>query len=264
MYGKFAYVYDKLMSDINYSDWADYIVRIFEKFDLKPELIADLGCGTGSLCIEMAKQGYDMIGIDSSPDMLNCATVKAKKITADIQMHAGKNIQKQTGNDILWLNQDMTDFELYGTVDAIVCLMDSINHITRQTQLERMFKLVKNYLNPGGLFIFDVNSPYKLEKILGNNVFYSVEDEVAYIWQNSYNAKSAVCRFDLTFFVKKPDEGFFERFDEIHHEKAYTFEFLESMLKASGLEFLNSFNDLSFRKPGPKSERIFYISRKGM
>ena len=302
IYGKFAYVYDKLMSDIDYSEWADYIVGIFEKYGLKPELITDLGCGTGSFCIEMANRGFDMIGIDSSPDMLNCATLKAKKIAEEIQprggdsqqpgeemqMHSGKDIRKPDGRDILWLNQDMTDFELYGTVDAIVCLVDSINHITRQTHLERMFKLVYNYLNPGGLFIFDVNSPYKLEKILGNKVFYSVEDEVAYIWQNSYNAKSAVCRFDLTFFIKEckkfcescescepsePSEHCglcdqfderYERFDEVIHEKAYSSEQLESILKVSGLEFLDSFGDLSYRKPGPRSERIFYISRKGM
>jgi cyclopropane fatty-acyl-phospholipid synthase-like methyltransferase len=243
------------MSDIDYSKWADYVISIFDRYGIKPKLIADLGCGTGSFCIEMARRGYDMIGIDSSPDMLNCAMDKAKQ--------CGMPTEK----DILWLNQDMTEFELYGTVDAIVCLMDSVNHITKQKNLEKMFKLVKNYLNPGGVFIFDVNSPYKLSNILGDNVFYSVDDDITYIWQNSYNSKTGICRFDLTFFIRKCEHNisneYYERFDEVHYEKAYTTEILKNLIEASGLILIGSFNELSFRKPNAHSQRLFFVSRKG-
>jgi 2-polyprenyl-3-methyl-5-hydroxy-6-metoxy-1,4-benzoquinol methylase len=143
------------MKDIDYSQWADYIEQIFRRNGVSPSLAADLGCGTGSFCMEMAKRGYEMIGIDLSAEMLSCARQKAL----------------EAGADILYLNQDMTEFELYGTVDAITCLMDSVNYVTYKSDLKRLFRLVNNYLNPGGLFVFDINSPYKIENILGTNVF---------------------------------------------------------------------------------------------
>ncbi|NLV37499.1 MAG: class I SAM-dependent methyltransferase, partial [Clostridiaceae bacterium] len=149
IYRDFAFLYDRLMWDVDYIGWADYVEGMFERSKVNPRLIADLGCGTGSFCLEMAKRGYEMIGIDQSVEMLNCA--KQKTLDA--------------GADILYLNQDMTSFELYGTVDAITCLMDSVNYVTYKNDLKRLFRLVNNYLNPDGLFLFDINSPYKFEQI---------------------------------------------------------------------------------------------------
>jgi len=243
-YTSFAYIYDKLMYDIDYSNWADYIEEIFHKNKKDVSLLLDLGCGTGSFCIEMAKRGYDMIGVDLSPDMLSCAREKAEN----------------SGVDILFLNQDMTRFELYGTVDAAVCLMDSINYITGKSDLKRMFKLVKNYLNPDGLFIFDINSVYKFENILSDNVYYDVGDDIAYIWQNSYDKKRRICEFDLTFFVKEKD--YYQRYDEVHKERAYSIDEMKNLIETSGMKLLKTYEGLSFSPPDEKSERIFFVCRK--
>lgn len=244
MYKNFAYVYDKLMYDVDYAAWADYIEEIFKKQGLKPGLVLDLGCGTGSLCMEMAKRGYDMIGIDLSEDMLSCARDKSSA----------------AGLDILYLNQDMTEFELYGTVDAILCLMDSINYVTSKKDVKKVFKLVKNYLNPGGLFIFDINTEYKLENILGNNVFYDVGEDITYIWQNRYDRRSATCEFDLTFFVKEEDT--YRRYEELHLERAYPVEEMKQLIKESGLVLEGVYNDLSFKRRTAKSQRVFFLCRK--
>jgi len=244
IYNDFAFYYDRLMRDVNYGKWADYIEKLFNRKKLMPKLIADLGCGTGSFCLEMATRGYEMIGIDISPDMLSCARKKA--IEADA--------------DILFLNQDMTTFELYGTVDAITCLMDSVNYVTYKNDLKRLFKLVNNYLNPGGLFIFDINSQYKFENVFSNNVFCENDPEVSYIWQNSFDKTSRLCRFDLTFFVREGQ--LYRRFDETHIERAYSnFELIE-MLSSAGLRKISIYDAFTFRKPSEKSERMFFVCCK--
>jgi 2-polyprenyl-3-methyl-5-hydroxy-6-metoxy-1,4-benzoquinol methylase len=245
MYTNFAYIYDQLMYDVNYKQWADYLERIFKRYSLDPHLVLDLGCGTGNLCVEMAQRGYEMIGVDLSEDMLSCAREKAG----------------QTGSDILFLNQDMTDFELYGTVDAIVCLMDSLNYVTRKQDVQRLFKLVQNYLNPEGLFIFDINSSYKLKEVLGNNVFYEIGDEITYIWQNSYEERKKLCTFDLTFFIRKGSS--YSRYDEVHHERAYSADELLQMAKKAGLEQLGIFHEFTCQNPDETSQRIFFVFRKG-
>ncbi len=244
IYNGFAAIYDRLMGDVDYSRWADYIEEIFRLNNIKPVLVLDLGCGTGSFCTEMAKRGYDMIGVDLSVDMLSVASDKAHKY----------------GLNILYINQDMTQFELYGTVDAAVCLMDSINYITSKRGLKKLFKNVENYLNPGGLFIFDINSCYKIENILADNVFYSVDDEVAYIWENRYDRQKKLCTFDLTFFVREGD--FYRRFDEIHKERAYSVDEIKELIENSNMETVSVFDELSFSAPGENSERIFFVCKK--
>lgn len=244
MYRDFAFYYDRLMSDVDYAGWADYIVEIIKRNKLRPELIADLGCGTGSFCLEMAKRGYDMIGIDLSSEMLSCARQKAL----------------EAGADILFLNQDMTSFELYGTVDVITCLVDSINYITYKSDLKRLFKLVRNYLNPAGLFIFDINTPYKFEAVFSSNVFCETSEEVSYIWENSFDRAKKLCRFDLTFFAKEGE--LYRRFDEVHYERCYLPEELKAMLLSAGLSVRSVYGGLTFGKPAEHSERMFFVCKK--
>ena len=216
----------------------------FDRHGCSPELVADLGCGTGSFCLEMAQRGYDMTGIDVSAEMLSIAKQKADSANAGI----------------LFLNQDMSSFELYGTMDAITCLMDSINYITYKNDLKRLFRLVHNYLNPGGIFVFDINSPYKFENALSSNVFCETSEDVSYIWQNSFDKRSGLCRFDLTFFVK---EGkYYRRFDEIHYERSYGTDELGRMLQGAGLAVQGIYDAFAFKKPGPRSERIFFACAK--
>ncbi|HHY23300.1 MAG TPA: class I SAM-dependent methyltransferase [Clostridiaceae bacterium] len=235
------------MFDINYPEWVDYIETIFKNYDIQPELIADLGCGTGSFCLEMAGRGYNMIGIDISTEMLSRAMLKLES----------QGVEREK---VLFLNQDMSRFELFGTVDAIVSLLDSINYITDKNDLKRMISLVENYLNPGGLFIFDVNSVYKFEKIFANNVFYSIDDEITYIWENTYDKNTKLCKFDLTFFISQNE--YYKRFDEVHFERAYSIEELSEIVEDSGLELLKVYEGLSFCKPSINSERLFFICKK--
>ncbi len=243
IYNDFAYIYDKLIRDVDYGKWADYIEGIFKRNNIKPSLVLDLGCGTGSFCVEMAKRDYEMIGIDISCDMLACA--KSKSI--------------ENGLDILYLNQNMSNFELYGTVDAIVCLLDSVNYIISKNDLKRMFRLVKNYLNPGGLFIFDVNSENKISKTFGNNIFYEISDDVTYLWKNSYDSKKKICEFDITMFVN--EDGLYSRHDELHYERAYSEKELEEALKSSGLKLVNKYNDMKFSSTDKNAERIFFVCK---
>lgn len=245
MYKRFADIYDTLTHDINYIKWADYLQSAFLKFEIKPKLVLELGCGTGSMAIELSKRNYEMIALDSSIDMLAKAYKKAQE----------NNV------DVLFLNQDMRNFELYGTVDVVVCLLDSLNYITSLDNVKKVFKLVNNYLNPGGIFIFDVNSPYKLSKVLGNETFYELGEEISWIWESTYDSHDKITTFDLTFFVKQQN-GMYERFDEIHQEKAYYSEDIKNALEYSRLKLLGEYGDLSFNPPQEDEERIFYIAQK--
>ncbi|OPX45482.1 glycine/sarcosine N-methyltransferase [Ruminiclostridium hungatei] len=245
IYNNFAYIYDKLTLDIEYHKWTDYVEKLIKKNKISGTMVLELGCGTGSFGIEMAKRGYEMICLDLSGDMLDRASKKAA----------------EEGADILFLNQDMSNFELYGTVDVIVCLLDSFNYLTRSVQVQRMLKLVHNYLNPNGLFIFDVNTKYKFENILSDNFFYEIGEDITYIWENEYNPKSGKARFDLTFFVREGQ--LFRRFEETHFERAYTHEELLGYIGEAGLELVSVYEGLTFKKPRNESPRNFYICKKG-
>jgi len=181
--------------------WADYIEKIWDEYDAKPKLVVDLACGSGRVTRELAKRGRDMIGVDSSTEMLSEA--RRKKSPKDAR--------------ILYLCQDMRELDLYGTSDSIVCLCDSINYIVDRGDLSRVFGLVRTFLNPGGIFVFDINSVYKYERVLKNNSFSGVYDDAAYIWENNYDKKTGLNEYYVTFFVKFGDK--YERFDERHIQK---------------------------------------------
>ena len=239
MYNRFAYLYDKLINDVNYEEWLDYYFKIFQRYGLKPKLGLDLGCGTGSLTTLFADKGVEMTGIDLSEDMLMVAREKAE------------------GRDILFLNQDMREFELYGTVDFIVSSLDCINYITDKRDLLKVMKLVNNYLDPGGLFIFDINTVYKLEHIIGNNTFILETGNTFCSWQNEYDKKRKICDFYLTFFSE--EDGMYHRFDEEHSERAYSIDEIKSVIENAGMKLLNVYDAMSFKKPATKSERVFFV-----
>ena len=246
MYGDFASVYDRLQ-DADYNSFVDYYERIFEKFGLKPKLVLDLACGTGNITIPMAQRGYDMIGVDLSVEMLNIARGKAA----------------ESGQDILFLNQDMTEFELYGTVDAAVCALDGVNYLTEDGDLGRLFALVKNYLNFGGIMIFDINSAFKLKNILGNETFVNEEDGIFYVWQNFWEEERSVCCFELNFFEEQTD-GSYLRFEEVQEERAYTVEEITAEAKRAGLFVEGVYKPFEFGAANEQcDERIFFVvSRK--
>ncbi len=239
MYGNFAYLYDRLMSDTDYDLWCDFYLRAFKKYNTDAKLGLDMGCGTGNITMRLKDKGIDMIGLDISSEMLSVARNKDSKI--------------------LYLNASMTDFELYGTVDFVISALDCINYITDKRELKKCFKLVNNYLNPKGLFIFDVNTPYKIENILGSNTFAEDKNGIFYSWQSYFDKKSKICEYDLTFFEKQ-DENFI-RTDEKQFQRAYSMEEIEKLIIDSGLEYLGVYNSC-FKKAGKTDERWFFIARE--
>lgn len=240
-YEEFSLVYDKLTEDVDYKSRADYIEEIFARYSkTKPVLIADLACGTGSMCLELDNRGYDMIGIDASSDMLDVA------------------LKKSEGRKILYLNQDICDFELYGTVDAALCLLDSINHLTEDGDLDSLFSLFNNYLNPEGLFIFDVNTKYKFEKILSDNIYTYETDDVFYAWENSY--EDGICDMYVNFFVKDGDT--YRRIIQEHSERYYSHEDIEILASKYGFEVLGVFGELTFDSPEEDCQREFWVLKK--
>ncbi len=241
MYSSFAWGYDALTDNIEYQKFVDYYEAIFQKMNLKPELVLDLGCGTGTVAAMMAQRGYDMIGIDISEEMLDIAQTKAQQV--------------------LFLQQDMTDFELYGTVDVIYSALDAVNYILYKKDLKRMFRLIHNYLNPGGIFIFDINTPHKFRNVLDGNTFVYDKESVYCVWQNQYDRRTELCTFFIDLFYQE-DGKLFEKFYEEHCERAYTPEDLKSMLTESGLKTVGVYDAFSFRKPRATSERIFIVAQK--
>ncbi len=243
-YSTFAQVYDYFMKDVPYDQWTDYIVSIIRQYGVKSNLLLDLGCGTGSMTQRLAAKGFDMIGIDQSQDMLNCALDKAK----------------QRNLDILYLNQDMRNFELYGTVGAVVSVCDSVNYIMEEKELLEVFKLVNLYLDPQGLFIFDINTEYKFKHILKQNTFANVLTDGAYIWENCYFEEQQINEYTLTMFIRELEH--YKRCQEVHYQKAYSKEQMIDIIKRSGLNYVDSFDAFTFQQPTEKSERICFIARE--
>ncbi|HOV41769.1 MAG TPA: class I SAM-dependent methyltransferase, partial [Oscillospiraceae bacterium] len=185
-YSNFARFYDLLTGNISYKKRAEYFNSIIEKFGGEKGILLDLACGTGSLSEEMARLGYDVVGVDSSPEMLTVAL--DKKI--------------ESGLPIQYLCQDMTELDLFGTVDAAVCALDSINHLPDINSVRKTFEKVSLFSNPGAIFVFDANTPYKHREVLANNVFVYDLDEVFCVWQNSYDEKTCTVEINLDFFEK--------------------------------------------------------------
>ncbi|MBR2353204.1 MAG: class I SAM-dependent methyltransferase [Clostridia bacterium] len=240
-YDAIARVYDRLNSDLDYEAWADFFERLFDRFlGKRPELVLDLACGTGRMTRILADRGYDMIGVDGSAEMLAEAYSE--------------------GGGILYLLQDMRELELYGTVGATVCCLDSLNYLLEEKDLARVFSLVHNYLDPDGLFLFDVNSTYKFENIYGDNA-YILEDDAAFCgWQNEYNRETGICEFYLSVFEEQRD-GSYERADEHQRERCYDRETLCRLLGEAGFEVLGIYGDYEASDPVETTERWYFAAR---
>lgn len=245
IYDLLSRVYDSINSDIDYKAWADFFEKILDReAKARPELVLDLGCGTGKMTLELSSRGYDMTGIDYSPDMLDVARDAAEEQRADV----------------LWLCQDMREFELYGTVDLTVSCLDCINHLTRPSDVEKTFKLVHNYLIPDGLFIFDINGKYKFENIYADRSYVMEEQGGVCIWQNNYDEKKKICDFYITLF-EEFDDGRYERYDEEQRERMYTLAEMKRMLEKSNLEFIGAYSDFEFTEATDMDERIYIVAR---
>lgn len=287
-YTGFAEVYDELMDNVPYGEWAAFVVSVLKEYGVgdacdNPEdadelaknlaaernTVLDLGCGTGTLAELLARAGFDMIGLDNSEEMLEIAMQK----------------REISGSDILYLLQDMREFELYGTVGAVCSVCDSLNYILEDEDMVKVFSLVNNYLYPGGIFVFDFNTVFKYEQVIGDSTIAENRDDCSFIWENYYDVESRINEYDLTIFVREFFEGgnrqfeerkkvqeshasgggcgeLFKRFTETHYQRGYTLDEMKEFLEAAGLSFVKALDADTHGEVRAESERIYVIARE--
>lgn len=244
-YTSFASVYDMFMDNIPYEEWCAYLTSLLREYGATDGIVLDLGCGTGSLTELLAKQGYDMIGVDFSEDMLQIAMEK----------------RMQSGLPILYLQQDMREFELYGTVRAVVSICDSMNYILEYEDLVQVFRLVNNYLDPGGIFIFDLNTEYKYREILGQSTIAEDREESSFIWDNDYDEEERINEYDLTLFIREEGE-LYRKYQETHFQRAYSLKEVRAAVREAGMEFVTAYDAFTRKMPDETSERIYVVARE--
>ena len=244
-YGEFARVYDTFMDNVDYPAWAEYLQKQLEKYEIEEGLVLELGCGTGIMTEMLAQAGYDMIGVDNSGEML--AEAMEKRV--------------QSGHDILYLLQDMQEFELYGTVRAVVSVCDSMNYLTEEEDLAQVFKLVNNYLDPGGVFIFDMNTVYKYENLLGDRTIAENREESSFIWENCYDPESGINEYALALFLQRED-GLYEKHQEFHYQRAYSLDKIKELIIESGMELLSVYDAYTEHPVREDSERVTFVVRE--
>ena len=254
-YTSFAAVYDTFMDNVPYEEWGEYIHGMLCKYGVEDGIVLDLGCGTGTMTEILAGYGYDMIGVDNSEDMLELAMEK----------------RIESGHDILYLLQDMREFELYGTVRAVVSVCDSVNYVTEPGELEEVFRLVNNYLDPRCIFLFDFNTDYKYREIMGDCTIAEDLGECSFIWDNYYYENEQINEYDLTLFIqeKNPDETqsdqmpqLYRKYKETHYQRGYTLKEIQVLLGKAGLVFEAAYDVDSKEEPSDTSERICVIARE--
>ena len=245
-YDFLAGCYDRLTYDVDYAAWADYIEGHFRKKGLPGKTVLDLACGTGSLTYELARRGYEMIGVDLSPDMLNEAMEK-----------------DMGGDDIppMFLWQSMDKLDLYGTIDACVCCLDSANYVIDKRKLQKAFQRVHLFMMPGGVFIFDVNTVEKLEGLDGQ-VFLDETEDTYCVWRAEYNKRSKICTYFMDIFRLDEESGQWERGEELHEERAYTVEELTGFLQQAGFRDIKVYGELKMTAPRPGEQRVFFVAGK--
>ncbi|MBU9728664.1 class I SAM-dependent DNA methyltransferase [Diplocloster modestus] len=243
-YTGFAGVYDEFMDNVPYEEWSAYLIELLKGLGIEDGLVLDLGCGTGNMTELLARAGYDMIGVDNSEEML------------EIAMHK----KEQSGLPILYLLQDMQEFELYGTVRAVVSVCDSLNYLLDEEDMLKVFRLVNNYLDPGGYFLFDLNTIYKYEQ-MGDCVIAENREHCSFIWENTYYEEERINEYDLTLFVEG-DHSLYRKYEETHYQRAYELEKVKGLLLEAGLQFAGAYEAFTGEEPGPASERIYVIARE--
>ena len=243
-YSSFASVYDDLTVNVDYKRRAEYIASILKEQGIENGLLLDLACGTGSLSVEFSKMGYEVIATDASPDML----MEARDKAYDEELN------------IMFLCQRMEETDLYGTVRAIVCALDSINHLPNVETLNRTFSVLKNFIDDGGIMVFDVNTLYKHTEVLGNNTFIYDEENVFCAWQNRLLKDNKTVNINLDFFRKNGST--YERYNENFNEIAFTDEEIVNAVEGGGFKVIARYDDLTGEEPTGKSERIYYVVRR--
>lgn len=269
-YTGFAEVYDELMDNVPYEEWAEFLTAVLKEYSvgsapvfkaglqkenaenlaIERNTVLDLGCGTGTLTELLYRAGFDMIGVDNSEEMLEIALRKREK----------------SGSDILYLLQDMREFELYGTVGAVCSVCDSLNYILEDADMVKVFSLVNNYLYPGGIFVFDFNTVYKYEQVIGDATIAENREDCSFIWENYYDEEHQINEYDLTLFVRSTtadaEADCFKRFTETHYQRGYTLRQMKGFLEEAGLMFVKAMDADTHGEVRAESERIYVIARE--
>lgn len=242
-YMTFASIYDTFMDNIPYEDWIKYIVKILDMNNIKDGTIIDLACGTGNISIALSKLGYEMIGVDLSYDMLNVAYDKTK----------------EQGLDIIYLNKDMRNLNIDRKAKAVISICDSINYLLNEDDILKTFKSVKKALNENeGIFIFDLNTIYYYQEVLGDNIMAENKDNASIIWENTYYREDNINEIFLTMFVLDSDNTY-SKFEEEHIRRAYSIEDIEKLIYKAGFNKINIYDGYTLNKVHEKSERICFI-----
>ena len=266
-YTDFAKVYDEFMDETPYDVWGDFVAGLIKKYGVsepyegsvtevskEPEaitqeknLVVELGCGTGSFTTVMAKKGYDIMGIDLSPDMLNIARDKAAK----------------QGLDIMYLEQDMRELDLYCTAGTVVSVCDSVNYLLEDSDVLETFRLVNNFLFPKGVFIFDFNTLHKYRDVIGDVTIAENREDCSFIWDNYYHEEEHINEYDLTIYARcDSEEELFRRSVETHFQRGYTLDEMKEFVKKAGLLFVTAIDADTHKEPTDDSERIYIVARE--
>ena len=273
-YTSFAQVYDLFMDNVPYEEWSEYVISLLKEEKIEDGLVLDLGCGTGKMTRLLAAAGYDMIGIDNSEDMLDIAreyqyaqgfpeTEETPEIETEGKLSDAQDEVEEieSANQILYLLQDMREFELYGTVRAVISICDSMNYILDEEDLLQVFKLVNNYLDPHGIFVFDMNTRYKYAELLGETTITENREEGSFIWENYFDEEEDINEYDLTLFIRE-DGDLYRKYEETHYQRVYDLETVKRLLKEAGMEFVAAYDAFTKEPVREDSERIYIIARE--
>ena len=241
-YTSFAEVYDMFMDNVPYEEWSRYLTELLKEYRIEEGVVCELGCGTGKMTRLLADAGYDMIGVDMSEDMLAIASM-------------------ENPQQILYLCQDMRELELYGTVAAVVSVCDSMNYLLEEDDLLEVFQRVNEYLEPGGVFLFDLNTIYKYETLLGETTICENRPEGSFIWENYYDEEEQINEYDLTLFIQEK-ENLYRKFEETHYQRVYSMEKIRTLLEEAGMEFVTAYDACTKNPPRENSERIYIVARE--
>lgn len=244
IYEGFAASYDIFMDNIPYDLWAEYLDGLLKSYGVSEGLLLELACGTGNMTSRMAEKGYDMIGIDISEEMLEIARDKCS-------------------SQVLLLLQDMREMELYGTVAAMYCVCDGMNYLLEEKDLKEVFRKANNYLDPGGIFVFDMKTKYFYQEILGNQMIAENREEASFLWENEYHEEGSLNEYLLTVYQLVDEKNdLFSRCDEIHYQKAYDIQEVKRLIEEAGMEFVNVYDAFTMSPPEEHSERVYFIARE--
>ena len=245
-YSSFAQVYDMFMDNVPYEEWSRYLIGLLKEYGIEDGLVADLGCGTGKITRLLSDAGYDMIGVDNAAEMLEIA----------------REIQEDEERDDIWyLLQDMRELELSGEVNAMVSICDSMNYILEEEELKEVFLRVKEYLQTGGIFIFDMNTLHKYRDMIGETTIAENREEGSFIWDNYFYEDEMVNEYELTLFIRE-ESGLFRKYEETHYQRAYELDMVKRLIEEVGLKFVTAYDAFTREPVNRDSERMYIIARK--